>query len=144
MPPALDTVHRAVECGRVIVFFDGHCNLCDRLVRALLRADTRGVLLFAPLTGQTAKELNIDSGQPTGLTALCVLTADGVFYGADAVIHLCHHLPQPLASFKHLTLLPAFLRNNIYRAVADNRYLLFGKRPVCARPSLAETPRFLL
>ena len=40
-----------------IVFFDDECPLCHRAVRYLMEIDENKILLFAPLRGQTAKEI---------------------------------------------------------------------------------------
>lgn len=141
--PSLQSARDAIRSGHAIVFFDGYCNLCNRLVRALLRADTNHALLFAPLSGQTAAALGINSGNPQAPTALCVVSTSGAFYGADAVSHLGRRLHQPLGALKLLTLLPSALRNPIYKFIADNRYKWFGKSHTCHYPSPNETDRFL-
>src|SRR5207247_9951781 len=40
-----------------IIFFDGVCAMCNRFVDLILRADRREVFRFAPLQGETAREL---------------------------------------------------------------------------------------
>ncbi|HUG94320.1 MAG TPA: DUF393 domain-containing protein, partial [Planctomycetaceae bacterium] len=42
---------------RPIVFFDGVCGLCNGFVDFALPRDRRGRLLFAPLQGETAREM---------------------------------------------------------------------------------------
>ena len=42
-----------------IVFFDGHCNLCNFSVDLLIRLDYKNILLFAPLSGKAAKDVGI-------------------------------------------------------------------------------------
>ena len=40
----------------MIVFFDGVCNLCQGSVRYLIKHDKKGVLEFASLQGNHAKD----------------------------------------------------------------------------------------
>ena len=40
----------------MIVFFDGVCNLCQGSVRYLIKHDKKGVLKFASLQGNYAKD----------------------------------------------------------------------------------------
>lgn len=40
-----------------LVFYDGECGLCDHVVQFLLWADRKGVFVFAPLQGETAREV---------------------------------------------------------------------------------------
>ena len=51
--------------SRFIVFYDGHCILCNRVVRWVIKHDKKDVFRFAPLQGSTAKaffkERKIDS-----------------------------------------------------------------------------------
>lgn len=48
-----------------VLFFDGTCGLCNRIVRLLLRWDRRGLLKFAPLQGPTAQAYLRTHGLPT-------------------------------------------------------------------------------
>src|ERR1051325_10611658 len=48
-----------------VLFFDGECGLCNRIVRLMLRLDRRGVLHFAPLQGTTAQSYLRTHGLPT-------------------------------------------------------------------------------
>jgi predicted DCC family thiol-disulfide oxidoreductase YuxK len=48
-----------------LLFFDGECGLCNRIVRGLLRLDRRGRLHFAPLQGATAQQYLRTHGLPT-------------------------------------------------------------------------------
>lgn len=40
-----------------LVFYDGECGLCDRVVQTLLKVDTHERFVFAPLQGKTAEKL---------------------------------------------------------------------------------------
>src|SRR4051812_39696374 len=48
-----------------VLFFDGECGLCNRLVRLLLRIDHRARLRFAPLQGPVAQAYLRSHGLPT-------------------------------------------------------------------------------
>jgi predicted DCC family thiol-disulfide oxidoreductase YuxK len=48
-----------------VLFFDGECGLCNRLVRLLLRLDRLGRLRYAPLQGGTAQAYLRAHGLPT-------------------------------------------------------------------------------
>src|SRR5688572_29502481 len=47
-----------------VLFFDGECGLCNRVVRLLLRLDRRGALRFAPLQGMAGQEYLRRHGLP--------------------------------------------------------------------------------
>ena len=42
-----------------------------------------------------------------------------------------------------LILVPAFIRNAVYKLIAANRYRLFGKKDHCRMPTIAERNRFI-
>lgn len=42
-----------------LIFFDGDCALCHRAVLQILKEDTKQIFVFAPLEGETAKEILI-------------------------------------------------------------------------------------
>jgi predicted DCC family thiol-disulfide oxidoreductase YuxK len=125
-----------------IVFFDGACGLCNRLVDLLLRLDRRRRLRFAPLQGATARARLPQ--EAAGGDALVVL-ADGVVHresGAVAVI-----LGQLGGAWRilgeGLRLVPGPVRDGVYRWVGRRRYRWFGWGGGCRRPSPGERGRFL-
>src|SRR6185436_14502522 len=116
-----------------IVFYDGDCGLCDRFVRWMLRRDRRERRYrFAPLQGETARRMiHVESGHAgehrrstAALRAIAGL--GGVWRGAGLLL-----------------LVPAALRDGVYRAVARHRYRWFGRAPACGAPSTDERGRFL-
>ena len=52
--PLSDTVSVS---GQPIIFFDGVCAMCNTFVEVVVRADRRGIFRFAPLQGETARQL---------------------------------------------------------------------------------------
>ena len=118
-----------------VLFFDGECGLCNRLVRFLLRVDAKGRLRFAPLQGRTAQAYLRAHGLPTADFDTIVYVPDwsrrarpeyllrtaGVIAALRA---LGSALSRTLADL--LALFPAPLRDAAYRLVGHWRYRLFG------------------
>jgi predicted DCC family thiol-disulfide oxidoreductase YuxK len=134
-----------------VLFFDTDCGLCNRCVRLLLRLDRRGRLRFAPLQGVTAQRYLRDCGLPTDDFDSMVLVPEwgrGEPCGrhllrTDAVLEALRQIGGGWRWFAWLRVLPARLRDPLYRVVASCRYHLFGEwkpRPL-ARAEWAE--RFL-
>ncbi|MEZ4743687.1 MAG: DCC1-like thiol-disulfide oxidoreductase family protein [Bdellovibrionota bacterium] len=42
-----------------IIFFDGHCNLCNKTVDFLIKVDRKKVLRYAPISGKTARDVGL-------------------------------------------------------------------------------------
>jgi predicted DCC family thiol-disulfide oxidoreductase YuxK len=125
----------------VIVYFDGVCGLCNKSVDILISADRRGVLKFAPLQGETARQrLGVQPLVPEGV----VLEDRGrIFHGSSAALRAAIALGGIYRLFAVLLLVPSPLRDLVYRFIARNRYSWFGKKDSCRLPTPQERPRFL-
>jgi predicted DCC family thiol-disulfide oxidoreductase YuxK len=114
-----------------MLFYDGHCGLCHRAVRFVLRHDRSGRRFrFAPLQGATFQSL-VPAGAQAGLPdSLVMLTQDGILLvRASAFLHILRRLGGrwgTLASV--LSVVPRPLRDVIYNLVARIRYRVFGTR----------------
>jgi predicted DCC family thiol-disulfide oxidoreductase YuxK len=138
---------------RLLVIFDGHCGLCNRLVRWFLRRDRQDRLRFVPfdslkaagLLARHGLALNVASGKSgTILVAQAVDTpAERVFVRSDAVLVILRQLPAPwpavAVSFR---IIPRALRDLGYRLVARSRYRIWGHLDSCPIPTPQERARF--
>lgn len=133
-----------------VLFFDGECGLCHRVVLWLLRRDGRGVLRFAPLQGVNAQTYLQAHGLPIqDFDSLVfvpdwsrrehrefLLRTDGALAAARAVGGL-----GSVVAWSRI--LPKTWRDCAYVRVARSRYRIWGQwkpRPL-ARPQWAA--RFL-
>jgi predicted DCC family thiol-disulfide oxidoreductase YuxK len=120
-----------MEHDAEIVFYDGHCGLCDRAVKFVLKHDRSSrTFRFAPLQG-TTYSARISAEQRARLPdSIVVLTEDGAtLTRSDAFVHIFRRLGggwRILA--KTLRLIPRPVRDSIYDFVARIRYRIFGKR----------------
>jgi predicted DCC family thiol-disulfide oxidoreductase YuxK len=132
-----------------IVFFDGHCNLCNQLVNWLIRRDHTGSLKFAPLQGVTAKEKLppqlLESPTPASGPETVVYFNNGMMTErSTAVLHILRDLGGIWALIGDIGLkVSEVRRDQIYRFVARNRYKIFGRRETCRVPTAEELVRFL-
>ncbi len=114
-----------------IVFYDGHCGLCDRAVKFVLKHERSGrAFRFAPLQGTTFAS-RVSAEQRAKLPdTIVVLTEDGAtLTRSDAFVHIFRRLGggwRTLAGA--LTMIPRPLRNLIYDFIARIRYRIFGRR----------------
>jgi predicted DCC family thiol-disulfide oxidoreductase YuxK len=112
-----------------IIFFDGHCNLCNKSVQFLLRHDRREVLLFSPLQGNTSKKVLSTAAQNSDTV---VLWHNGrEWLRSSAVIRTLMLLGFPWNLTAIFLPLPAPLRNLLYRFVARYRLKWFGRSDTC-------------
>ncbi len=135
--------------GRLLVVFDGHCGLCDHVVRWLLKRDRGDKMRFSPQTHPAVRDLL----QQRGVTALpeTVLViesagtpAERVFDRSDAVLRCLKELGGPWSLLATIgSWLPRGLRDWAYRVVARNRYRIWGRRAECRIPQAGEREHFL-
>lgn len=127
-----------------LVFYDGECGLCDHIVQFLLKADARNVFAFAPLQGETAKQMLVEIPPIDSLVLIeDYQTRDPKTYilgkGALRILWLLGGFWMIPGS---LSFLPGPLYNWIYRIVARNRHRFLGKE-TCSLPSQDQAYRFL-
>ena len=133
-----------------IVLYDGVCGLCNRFVQFILRRDRKTIFRFASLQSPIAARILTRHGaNPTDLDTVYLvvnheLPDEYLLSRSDAVLFvLCQlgRLWRAVASL--LQLLPKFLRDPAYNAVARHRYRIFGRSDVCTLPRDADHTRFL-
>ncbi|MBI3737348.1 DUF393 domain-containing protein [Candidatus Sumerlaeota bacterium] len=127
---------------RPIIFFDGVCGLCNRFVDFVIRRDNKQIFKFAPLQGETARQLPPVSVKPDEWSMI-LLDEHGTHLGAEAAIEILRRLGGVWKAATIARFMPFSVRNWGYRLIARNRYRWFGRREVCRIPSPPETERFL-
>lgn len=133
-----------------IVFYDGVCGLCNRLVQFLLRHDKQGRLRFASLQSDfAARVLGRHGIDPKDLDTLHVMenyeqTDERVLQRSDAILRAARELGglwSVLAAIARV--IPRAVRDLFYGLVARNRYRVFGKYDSCMLPDPNQRSRFL-
>jgi predicted DCC family thiol-disulfide oxidoreductase YuxK len=147
-----------------VVFYDGVCGLCNRLVRFLLRRDRQRRLLFAPLQGNLARTVLGRHGyNPSDVETMYVIAdrraqvrgprrsdyarwggSERVLSKSRAILHALGALGGGWGVFARLgSLVPVALADALYDAVAKRRYRTFGKLASCPIPPPEWRGRFV-
>lgn len=128
----------------MIVVFDAQCLLCNGWVRFLLKHDRRGVYQFASIQGVTGQALLAQAGlQVEGLQTLLLVDGSKTWQHTAAILRVLHGLGWPWRLAWVGWLVPAPLRDALYRWVARNRYWMFGRSESCLLPPPDFSSRFL-
>jgi predicted DCC family thiol-disulfide oxidoreductase YuxK len=147
----VDTAHNS---GRLLVVFDGHCGLCNSLVRWLLRRDKLDRLRFVASESDKVAGLLARHGfavldPATGPGTILVVSdpsgpEERLLVRSDAVVALFNELPRPWpVAATILKLIPRPLRDLGYRLIARWRYCIWGRLESCPLPTTEERERFL-
>ena len=133
-----------------IVFYDGVCGLCNRLVQFLLKHDREGRLRFASLQSDfAAKVLGRHGFDPKDLDTVHVVENydrpdERVLQRSDAILRAGRELGGFWSASSSIAkVVPRPLRDFVYRLVATNRYRMFGKFDSCMLPDPSQRSRFL-
>jgi predicted DCC family thiol-disulfide oxidoreductase YuxK len=126
-----------------ILFFDGVCGLCSKSVDFVMARDRRNLIKFAPLQGETARQLLTPADVENLSTMILWIKGRSYRKSAAAVRILWRLSPGWQILGTLLWLIPLPLRNLGYSLVARNRYRFFGKKESCRLPTPEERLRFL-
>jgi predicted DCC family thiol-disulfide oxidoreductase YuxK len=126
------------------VFFDGVCTLCNRGVNFLIKHDKKGVLKFASLQSEYAQNVIPKALLDRDNLDTIIVYTDGEFYErSKAVLKLCKVLGGGFYVVLIGYLIPRFIRDGLYRFIANNRYRWFGTQSQCRVPTPDLKERFL-
>ena len=139
---------------RLLVIFDGHCGLCNRTVRWLVRRDSQDRLRFvafesAQVAGLLARHgISLPDAKSGPATILVVrefgYTAEQVLMRSEAVLAMLAELPQPWPAVAAvLRWIPWPLRDMGYRLIAHWRYHIWGRLESCPLPTAGDHASFL-
>ncbi|CUX11572.1 DUF393 domain-containing protein [Rhizobium oryzihabitans] len=115
-----------------IILFDAECVLCSVNAQFVLRHDKAGYFRLASMQGDVGAEIYRRHGMdPKDPVSLLVVEGERVRQDSDAVLSIYEALGMPWRLLAVLRIIPAFLRDPVYRYAARNRYRWFGKREEC-------------
>ena len=133
-----------MDSNQPLVLFDGVCNFCNFWIQFALKRDKHSRLKFGSLQGETAQRVlphyNID---PTVLTSVIFIEGGIAYRESTAALKVCRHLDGGWKLLYVLIIIPAFIRDGIYKWIGRNRYKWFGKQESCMLPTAKQRSRFV-
>lgn len=129
---------------KIIVLFDGVCNLCNGAVQFIIKRDRNEKFLFASLQSNFGKDQLTKSGlDPLSLQSILVIEGDSVFQRSDAALKIASHLAGIWSYLSVLRFVPKIFRDGVYNFIASHRYSIFGKQDSCMIPTAELKTRFI-
>lgn len=127
-----------------LVLFDGVCNLCNKSVRFIIKKDKKKQFLFAPLQGNTGREILEKFNIPVDdLNSFVLVEGEKLYTKSTAALRVLKQLGHGWNLLYGFILFPKLIRDSIYKIIARNRYKWFGKKDACMIPTPALKARFL-
>ena len=127
-----------------IIFYDGHCNLCNGFVNAIIKLDKKSIFLFAPLNGNHAKNL-LKKNNIKNITvdSVVLFNNNSISYKSKAVIEILISFEGLYRGLVITKIIPRAILDRLYDIVAKNRYSWFGKQNHCMVPDKKNISKFL-
>ena len=130
-----------------VIFFDGYCIACNKLVDFVLDKDSIGSFRFATLQSEIAKIILPTSGYPLqsvqNLDNVVYIRVGKLIIKSDAMLSIAVDIGGLYKATALLYVIPKWIRDVIYDAFARRRYGGFGKSESCRAPSATVLTRFL-
>ena len=126
-----------------IIYYDGLCNLCDGLVRFVVRHDRRKRYRFAPLQGETARTRLGDRFDLEEMRTIVLEDPKRFRVRSDAALAIVAGLGKGWRLAAVLRIIPRPIRDWLYDWVARKRFQWYGRRDACRIPTPEEGERFL-
>ncbi|HUH39010.1 MAG TPA: DCC1-like thiol-disulfide oxidoreductase family protein [Spongiibacteraceae bacterium] len=137
-------VQHLLPANRHVVIFDGVCNVCNGAVNFIIKRDPAAQFAFTPVQGELARSLLQTYGVHYSDVDTFALIKDGrCFVFSSAALEIARDLTGFWYLFGLLRIVPAPVRDFIYKAFARRRYRLFGRRDSCRVPSASVKARFI-
>ncbi len=140
-----------IKPGEDIIFYDGVCGLCNKLVQFVLAHGGDLKFLFCSLQSDLAARLLAKYGaNSTELKTIFVITdydlpSSKLLKKSQAVLFILQrcNMPWYTAGLSILHFIPEFFLNIAYDLVANIRYEVFGRYESCLNPGKEVRDRFI-
>lgn len=127
-----------------IVFFDGLCNLCNGAVQFIIERDKKNLFLFSSLQSDFSQQKLAEFKLHEIRHDSILLLENGKVYDqSTAALRIAKKLNGLWPLLYGFIIIPAFIRNVVYRFIARHRYQWFGKQESCWVPTPALKSKFL-
>ncbi|HLP73624.1 MAG TPA: thiol-disulfide oxidoreductase DCC family protein [Bacteroidales bacterium] len=127
-----------------IILFDGICNLCNGLVKFIIRHDNKGEIRFAQLQSSFGEEFMKGHGlDPGDRNSVIYISGEQYFLRSAAILRILKDMGGGWRLLNGFIIVPRFIRDAVYDLVAKYRYRIFGKKESCMVPTPEIRERFL-
>lgn len=130
------------QTGKHLIFYDGTCGLCHKTVQFILSQDKKEDFLFAPLEGETARQILPDPEKETIILCENFQSSREDLTKGKGSLRILWLLGGIWTLPGLLSFLPSPFFDWVYRNIAKHRLEWF-ERKSCNIPKNSDTSRFL-
>jgi predicted DCC family thiol-disulfide oxidoreductase YuxK len=130
---------------KIIILFDGVCNLCDNVVQFLIKKDQKDNFRFVAIQSDLGQKILLHIGvNNTDIDSIIVyIPSKAYYYKSDAAFVIAKSVGGVFSLLTFFKVFPESLRNLVYDYIAKNRYKWYGKKENCMIPTLQIQEKFL-
>lgn len=133
-----------MDNNKIILLFDGVCNLCNGFVQFILKRNKKRNIYFGALQSESGQRLLKEKGLPCDKFETLIVISNGmVLKRSQAVFLICNQLDFPWPLIGIFRIIPKFISDFVYDRIAKSRYSVFGKKDVCIMPTEDIKDRFI-
>lgn len=129
--------------SKLIVLFDGVCNLCNNTVQFIIRRDPNAHFQFASLQSPQAQKFLAGRHLQSYMESILLVEDSKIYTASAAALRIARHLSGFWPLFYIFIIVPRPIRDWVYSIIARNRYRWFGRRDECMVPTPNLRGRFL-
>lgn len=124
-----------------ILFYDGDCGFCNSSVQIVLKNKKIDDIYFATLQSKFAINTLNKKGIEIKLDTLYYLKNETIYSKSSAALQITKDLKFPFPLFLGFYIIPRFIRDLVYTAIANRRHKI--KSGFCVIPLENEKKLFL-
>lgn len=124
-----------------IILFDGECGFCNKSIQFILKNQKKTVY-FLPLQSPVAKRILSKNKVKLDMSTLFYLEKGKLYSRSSAVVKILQLLKGGYPALSYLLyVVPVFIRDYVYAAIAKRRHKISAKN--CLLPTVEEREFFL-
>jgi len=130
---------------KLLVLFDGVCNLCESTVQFIIRHDAEKIFQFASLQSTAAQVILARHDYAFDELSSVLLLSDRKLYRKSrAALQILRHLDGLWPTLYYVLFwVPAFVADPLYDFIGNRRYRWFGMKAECWIPDDDLRSRFI-
>jgi len=125
------------------IVFDNYCNLCSWSVHFIIKRDKQKVFWFTDPENEAFKEflkekqMHVEPGE-----SVMLIRNGNLYKGSAAALRISKQLGGLWPVMYIFIIIPAPIREGVYKFIAKNRYKWFGERKNAFSPEPDAADRF--
>ena len=117
--------------SKKIVFFDGHCNLCNRAVQFILKYDRSKKIYLSSLKSDFSQKLLNEHNISSDMDSIIYFRNGTILTKSDAALYIMWDINGIWRVSHIFFIIPKFIRDYLYDLIAKYRYVIWGRSDRC-------------